>query len=336
MALSGLKFNLFAEVKPYLRLREELISYLSKHPNDWSKFQKNFNATLDKIYNDISQLEKDNFDKLESSLYKLKKIFEKRYRRYFLCGEFIKHSFEKPFGYAGDFKIIDEIYQNNPCTTGFDRLWDNYFQQLSASNAIRERKEDFKKIIFNFARKFYGQEIRIMNLACGPAREIKELIQNDTVGIFSKTIFDCYDFEKEAINYAQNLLNASGNINFIQKNAIRLALNKNIKKEITHRYNLIYSAGLFDYLDKRIAIKLLSNLKQLLKKDGAVLIANAGDKYNNASAAWMEWVAEWHLIYRSEENFKKLFIDASFSQNNLQIMLQHNSRMMLYALAKIA
>lgn len=323
--------TLFSEVKHYLKLSQELQAYLAKHPNDWYKFQEVFNSSLNKIYDNILQFEKENIDKFESKIYKFKKIFEKRYRRYFLYGEFIKWSYEKPFGYAGDFKIIDDIYQNQSHTAGFDRLWDNYFQQLSAPNAIRERKEDFKKSIFNFVKE--RRNVRIMNLASGSAREIKELLESDSNKFFSKVIFDCYDLDIRAIDYAKQLLNNNARVNFFQKNAIRLALKKDIKEEIPVSYDLIYSTGLFDYLDERVAVRLVNNLKKLLKKDGVIIISNVRDKYSNSSAAWMEWVAEWYLIYRTENEFRKVFLDAGFLSKNLHIIPQQ-SKVIQYCFAK--
>ncbi len=325
--------NLFSKIKYYLQISQEFKAHLSKHPYDWNKFQKIFNLSVDKVYQDIREFEMANIEKSESKVYKLKRIFEKRYRNYFLYGDFIRWSFKKPFGYAGDHKIIDDIYQNNPVANGFDRLWDNYFQQLSAPEAIRERKEDLKKIVLNFVKDHRGKNIRIMDLAAGPAREIKELIDADQDKLFSTVIFDCYDFDKRAINYASHILKDRGNVNFYQKNAIRLALNKDIKNAVPYQYDLIYSTGLFDYLDRRVAIRLVANLRRLLKKNGLLIIANASDKENNASAGWMEWVAEWYLIYRSEGEFKNIFLDAGFSAGNLDIDIQ-NKKVMRYCLAR--
>lgn len=324
---------IFSEVKDYIKLGKELQSHLSKFPNDWYKFQNLFNSTLDKVYDDILQFEKENINKFESKVYRLKKIFEKRYRRYFLYGEFIKRSFEKPYGYAGDFKIIDGIYQNQPRTVGFDRLWDNWFLQLAAPKSVRERKEDFKKNIFNFIKERRNKNISIMNLASGPAREIKELLESDSDKFFSKVIFDCYDFDIRAIDYAKQLLNNNTNVNFFQKNAIRLALKKDIKEEVARDYDLIYSTGLLDYLDERIVVRLVSNLRRLLKKDGIIIISNVRDKYSNSSAAWMEWVVDWHLIYRTEEEFKRIFLDAGISIKDLQIVPQQ-SKVMQYCFVK--
>ncbi|MBI5123548.1 class I SAM-dependent methyltransferase [Candidatus Roizmanbacteria bacterium] len=325
--------TLFSRVRFYRKLSEELQLHLRKYPDDWPKFQEIFNLTLNKISLDIMQFERDNLNKFESKVYKLKKIFEERYRPYFLYGEYPKWSYEKPFGHPGDFKIIDDIYKNQPSTVGFDGLWDHYFQQMTASQATRQRKEDIRKIIFDFVKNRKNQDIRIMNLGSGPAREIKELLEADTDNLFSNVIFDCYDFEIRAINYAKQLLNSPNNVNFLQKNVVRLALKRDIKKEIPRDYDLIYSAGLFDYFDERVAARLVGNLKKLLKRNGVMVIANFGDKYNNSSAGLMEWATNWYLIYRTEEEFRKVFLDAGFSSENLKLMPQDNNKVVLYCFA---
>jgi SAM-dependent methyltransferase len=293
-----------------------------------------FNSTLDKVYADILEFEKENINKSELKIYKLKKIFEERYRQYFLHGDLIRWCMEKPLGYAGDFKIIDDIYRNQSATAGLTRLWDNWFLELSACRSVRERKEDFKKLILDFAQRHRNKDIRVMNLASGPAREIKELLEADVNGLFSKTTFDCYDFEMKAIEYARGILGGGfGNVNFFQKNALRLALEKAIEEDISYKYDLIYSSGLFDYLDERVAARLVGNLRKILKKDGIIIIATARDKYSNSSAAWMEWVVEWYLIYRTEDEFRRIFLDAGIRDGDLQIIVQ-KSRIMQYCLAK--
>lgn len=331
MAITG--SAIFSRVKDYMKLYRELQAHLSRNPEDWHRFQDMFGLTLDKVYADILGFEKENINKSELKIYKLKKIFEERYRQYFLHGDLIRWCMEKPLGYAGDFKIIDDIYRNNPATTGLTRLWDNWFLQLSGSRSVRERKEDFKKLILDFAQSRRNKDIRIMNLACGPAREIKELLEADKDGLFSKTTFDCYDFEMKAIGYAGGVLGGFNNVNFFQKNAIRLALEKEIEKDISYKYDLIYSTGLFDYLDERVAARLVSNLKKILKKDGIMIIANARDKYSNSSAAWMEWVVEWYLIYRTEDEFKRIFLNAGILDDDLQIIAQKGG-VMQYCLVK--
>jgi len=301
-------------------------------PNDWLLFQTDFNSAVEKITSDILLFEKENIKRSESRLYRLKRIFEQRYRRYFLYGVFPRWVFEKPFGYAGDFKIIDDIYQNQSRSIGFDRLWDDYFLQMVAAKSTRKRKDDFKEFICDFVGKRPGEDVRIMSLASGPAREIKELLDSDSHRLFGSTIFDCYDFETRAINYAQQLLNSAKNVNFFHKNAVRLALTKDISREIPQSYDFIYCAGLYDYLDEKVAIRLTSNLHKLLKKNGVLLIANFGNKYQNSSAGLMEWATEWYLIYRSENEFEHIFLSSGFSKDDLRFFSQKN-KVIVYCLA---
>jgi hypothetical protein len=325
--------QIFAIIANYKNKSRQLQDYLSQHPDDWPKFQSEFDQAIEDILHNMLIFEKENIVKCEWKVYKLRKIFEKRFRRYFLYGDYVRHSYQKPFGYPGDFKIIDDIYLNKPRTAGFERLWDICFQKLAAAQATRERKEDFKKIIYEFAAGRKGRDLRIMNLASGPAREIKELLEVYP-SIFSKAIFDCYELDDNAISYASQLLNNAPNVNFYKKNAIKLALRKDVTREIEQKYDLVYSTGLFDYLDERIASKLIANLKSVLKDDGMMCISNYADKYSNSSAYLMEWVAEWNLIYRTEKEFKQLFINAGFAPSQLTIVRQ-KSRVMHYCIARM-
>lgn len=326
------KSNLFSKVRHYVKLSQELQGHLTKYPDKWTEYQDEFISTLDEIYRDIIEFEKNNIDKIENKVKRIKERFIKRYRQHFLYGEFIRWSFEKPFGYVGDFKIIDEIYKNQPSTKGFDRLWDNYFQQLDICKAIRERKEETKKHIIDFINRRQEENIRIMDLAFGPGRLVKEILSEGSNNKVSKIIFDCYDIDEKAVNYAKKILYNFKDINFFLKNVVRLSLKNDITKEIPYKYDLIYSTGLFDYLSEKLATRLIMNLKKLLKKDGLMIICNVRDRYSNPSVAWMEWVADWNLIYRTEDGFKNIFLKAGFPLSNVQIISQ-NSKVMQYCFA---
>ena len=325
--------NIFSEVNKFCELVKKLQLYLSKFPDRWSKFQVVFDSAVNQACLEIQKIEEENISN-KSRLSGIKKLFKKNYRSYFLHGELVKWSFKKPFGYPGDFKIIDDIYQNQPHTTGLNRLYDNHFLQLAASKATCERKEDFKKGLFKFVEKHKNKEMRIMNLGSGSAREIKELLEKDYDKLFSRVTFDCYDFEIRAIDYAKKLLNNATNVNFFEKHTIRLAFAKNIKKEVYQQYDLIYSAGLFDYFEDKFAIRLVSNLRKLLKKEGIMMISNYRERSNNPSACLMEWVSEWYLIYRTEDEFRRIFLDTGFSQKDLQIISQ-KSKVMQYCFATV-
>ncbi len=306
-------------VKAYKKRAQEIESYLSKKPGEWGRFQSEFNSEVNKVFRDIMNFEKEMLaNNQEAKVYKLKQLFVKRFKDMFARGEFCQWSIRKPFGYAGDFKIIDDIYQNNPKAEGFDRLFDNYFQMSSISVAVRNRKEDFKRFIVSYINSSKKNNLRIMNLASGPCREIKEIISNN---IFpgKNIIFDCYDNDSNSIEYAKALLGNPVNVSFTKENALRIAFRKDITNLIDKKYDFIYSTGLFDYFEEKVAIRAVENLRELLRPEGAMAIATVRDKYSNPSVHFMEWAGDWNLVYRDDDNFRKIFLEAGFKTNELEI-----------------
>lgn len=311
--------SLRTKLKLYKKKAREIENYLSKRPEEWGKFQSEFNSEVNSVFRDIMNFERENYaNGQEEKVYKLKRIFVERSRALFSNGIYGPWSIRKPFGYAGDFKIIDDIYKNNPTTTGFDRLFDNYFQMSAISVAVRNRKEDFKRLVTNFIKDKRSRKLKIMDLASGPCRDVKEILCSDSA-LCKNVIFDCYDADERAINYAKELLFSYPRVNFFKINAVKIALNKNINSIIDKRYDFIYSTGLFDYFSERVCIGLVGNLKKILNSDGVMAIANVKDKYSNPSVHYMEWAGDWNLVYRDEEEFKNIFIEAGFKKNELKI-----------------
>ncbi|RLC33809.1 MAG: hypothetical protein DRZ76_03855, partial [Candidatus Nealsonbacteria bacterium] len=76
------KGNLFSEIVKYKRWGDDIKKTLFKNPDQWDKFQSRFNDVLMEISNNILNLEEKQFSSDETSLYRLKKIFQKRYRKY--------------------------------------------------------------------------------------------------------------------------------------------------------------------------------------------------------------------------------------------------------------
>ena len=332
LGLNAIETSLRQKIKLYTKRAQEVENYLSKYPNEWGKFQHEFNSEIDAIFRDIMTYEKINLSKGNiEKVVKLKKLFINRIRKLFMRKIYSEWSITKPLGYAGDYKIIDDIYQNKPQTTGFDRLFDNYYQMSAISVGVRNRKEDFKKIISNFVNKHCKKPLRIMNLACGPCRDIYELVSGNIM-VNKNVIFDCYDSDEKALDFARNLLGSFTNINFIKENVLRFSATKHIVSIVKKKYDIIYSTGLFDYLNDRISTRLIKNLKDLLKINGILAIASVRDKYSNPSVHYMEWAGDWNLIYHDDDEFRKFFIEAGFAENELETQYEQQG-IMQYVIA---
>lgn len=335
LELSAKEVPFRALIKLYMKRAKEIESYLSKRPDEWGKFQSEFNAEVNGVFRNIMNFEKANLASgHEDKVYKLKRLFIDRIRKIFVRGVYTDWSLRKPFGYAGDFKIIDDIYCNNPTTKGFDRLFDNYFQMSAISVAVRNRKEDLKRFITDFVSQRNNAKLKIMDLACGPCRDIKENLTENRI-LLKNVVFDCYDNDAQAIEFAKDLLKNFYSINFFKENALRIAFRRNINNIIGKKYDIIFSTGLFDYLTERVASRLIESLKKLLNPKGILFIANVRDKYSNPSVHFMEWVGDWNLIYRDDDTFIKIFLEAGFKTNQIKINYEQQGIMQyIYAFNK--
>lgn len=325
--LTEIKASLRLQIKHYKKRATQVEAYLLDHPDEWGRFQSEFNTEVDAIFREIMLFEKNSLANGHAyKIDKLKSIFIAKIRELFLKSEYFEWSLRKPYGYSGDFRIIDVMYQNNPISNGFSRLFDNYFEVASICVAVRNRKEDFKRLVAKFVNDRKEKQLRIMNLGCGPCRDLQELFMAHSLSD-GRIIFDCYDHDERAITYAKSLLGNNPNVNFIKENALRFAATKKINSIIDKKYDLIYVMGVLDYFNHRISVRLISNLKKLLNKNGVIAISNVRDRYSNPSIHCMEWVGDWILIYRTEEEFEKIFLEAGFKKDKLKIQYEQQGIM---------
>jgi SAM-dependent methyltransferase len=314
------KTGILNTIHDYKRRINSLKTELDSCPEQWAKFQKDLDQLLEVVFRWFAEFERSNVDD-EKKIYKMKRLFIEKCRPIIRLGKYNRHVIDKPFGYHGDFMIIDEIYKNKPDTIGIERCMDNYFLKTAASIATRNRKEDFKKYLLDFVKKNLNKDLRILDLASGPCTDIIEFF--DCLGADARRVFmDCLDHDANAIEYSKEKLKDKAfknQIRFLQKNAIKLALTKNIGLYLSDKYDLIFSTGLFDYLDEKISTLLIKNMKELLAANGILIISNYRDRWSNPSRHFMEWGGDWELVYRLEDEFLKLFVNAGFSRNNLSL-----------------
>ena len=202
----------------------------------------------------------------------------------------------KPHGYHGDFEIIDWIYTQKTADNGKGKLFDLMFHNYEASRAVRNRKDYFINKCLEMA-KDHKRRLDILDIGCGPCRDILEMYKASGNG--TNIYFHCVDHEPEAIKYANKLL---ANTDF-QKN-IELDCANVFRLKTAKKYDLIWSAGLFDYLDDRIAALLLKKIWRYLKDDGQIIFGNFAPE--NPTRNGMELVVKWYLIHRTADELVKL------------------------------
>lgn len=203
-------------------------------------------------------------------------------------------SYTKPHGYHGDFEIIDHIYRESTSKDEKLARWDAFFHAQAAPRAVRNRKSYFHKLLDEHVSVEHSEPLRVLNVASGPGRDIKEWMdRNGDRGVR----FDCVEMDSNAIAYALNLCAPYAHtVFFYLANALRF--------NTATRYDLVWSAGLFDYLNDRLFVRLVQRLIGFAKPGGEVVIGNFG--LENPSRSYMELVGGWKLLHRSREELLAL------------------------------
>jgi len=204
----------------------------------------------------------------------------------------------KPLGYAGDYQIIDWTYLQHIGTDPIGALLDEFYHGQIAPMAVRDRKQRFGRVLAELAVKAdrYGP-IRILNVGSGPGREIIDGAV--AAGLSPADIaVTCVEIDGRAIQHARGVLGPDWgkSVTFWQGNAIRYRPSGD--------FDLVWSAGLFDYLNDRLAVPLLKRLWTAVAPGGRVVIGNFADTH--PTRHWIEWCGDWFLIHRTLSELEAL------------------------------
>lgn len=225
-----------------------------------------------------------------------------------LPGTMQAEALARKYGYSGDFEIIDHIYTRRTQTDPNLRLWDLYFHSQAAPVAVRNRKAYFQDLMASHvANGPRGQALAVLNVASGPARDVREFFMNNPD---ADVQIDCVDMDAHAIAYAQNLCAPwESKLRFHHRNVLRFVPARG--------YDLTWSAGLFDYLSDRLFVHVLKAMMAVTKPGGEVVVGNFSDF--NPSRDYMELLGHWQLIHRSRETLTALAARAGASPDQIQI-----------------
>lgn len=214
--------------------------------------------------------------------------------------------YRKPLGYAGDYRLIDMIYTYHNFGHAAYQRWDRYFHYHAATEAVRNRKDFFNQQLLN---RLDGRKkpLHLLNVASGPARDLFELYNKIDP---DQLVTTCVDIDAGAIAFATELCTPyAGQINFHQKNVLRFST--------AEKYDVIWSAGLFDYFEDRLFIMALKRLLTFLKPGGEILIGNFSEE--NPTRGYMELFGEWFLIHRSPAALIDLSLQAGVQPEHISV-----------------
>jgi len=270
---------------------------------------------------------------------KIKESFRELVGAWVFKSKIMKRGLIKPKGYPGDYETLEIIYNNEPLTDencDLGRYFDVSFLNNPYAKAVRERKNKLKEIVENVLKE-RKSPIKILNLACGACKEIRDICSNPSMNITNKeTFFYCLDWDKEALAFSkEELTNAPKNfhIEFIEDNVLNFIRRTRFYDE-NGKQDLIYSIGLADYFSDRIIKTMVKNAFHGLKCGGKFIIAHK-DKDVSFSHIPPEWFCDWIFYQRNEKDLLNIIEDLKLDGLEIATDRDRTGDIFFYVLTKL-
>jgi SAM-dependent methyltransferase len=215
---------------------------------------------------------------------------------------FTHRAVTKPRGYAGDAVMMDFIYDGTP-PAGTSAVGADVFRATTRAGmglSVRYRRQLLRSLIDDTVVRH--EQPRLLSVAAGHCRELQG------------SLVEAPGFAGEFVALDQDPLScqeiarahAGQPVRVVNQGVRELAgsAQGSVLADSLGRFDLIYSAGLYDYLPDALARRLTRRLLAMLRPGGRVLIANFVP--GGSGRGYMELFMDWTLVLRTEAQMREL------------------------------
>lgn len=223
---------------------------------------------------------------------------------------FTHRAVTKPRGYAGDAVMMDFIYDGTP-PAGTSAVGADVFRATTRAGmglSVRYRRQLLRSLIDDTVVRH--EQPRLLSVAAGHCRELQG------------SLVEAPGFAGEFVALDQDPLScqeiarahAGQPVRVVNQGVRELAgsAQGSVLADSLGRFDLIYSAGLYDYLPDALARRLTRRLLAMLRPGGRVLIANFVP--GGSGRGYMELFMDWTLVLRTEAQMRELAEAAGAAQ----------------------
>ena len=213
-----------------------------------------------------------------------------------------RRSFHKPRGYAGDAVMIDHIYglgeaKSAPHPATLEGQV--YFATMNSASvkAVRFRRVILAKLIDETVQRAGDGQAKILSIAAGHLREaeLSQAVREKRVGELVALDQDLESLTVVNRDYAgHNIRTVHGTVRQLIGGKAKFS-----------GCDLVYAAGLFDYLEQPVGKRLVEHMFDMVNPGGKIMVANF--THDIPDVGYMEAMMDWWLIYRSQEQVADLF-----------------------------
>jgi SAM-dependent methyltransferase len=217
-----------------------------------------------------------------------------------------EHSLNKPYGYPGDFSVLELVYgraAHRDTREPWARLVDVWGTQTQLPRAVCARKDVLRSWLESYLGERYmaTAPARILSVASGAARELREL----STEALARGQFTLVDADERALLYARGALQSlptAPELYTLVGDAVRGRGLAPLAEQAP--YDLVYCFGLFDYLPDALLVRSARHFTRLLAEDGTFIFCLKDERHYDA---WFyQWLYDWCFVPRVREDGLRL------------------------------
>ena len=229
---------------------------------------------------------------------------------------FVRRMQTWPRGYPGDYETIELILAWRVDAVPETPEW--FIERVALASAMAQQHRN--KVLWQAARvsqlvrrrSALGKATRILSVACGASPDLR-MIQHEL------QFYDCTivlnDLDRAALDTSVRLLDRLRERTRIVGGSVFEAMSA---LRARGPYDVVLAGGLADYLSDRHLLALASQVRRrLLSPEGIFLVTNIAR--DNPHRGWLQYVADWHLIERSEADVARTLGTAGFEPAHVSL-----------------
>lgn len=230
-----------------------------------------------------------------------------------MCSPYVHRTYSKPLGYAGDYQMVNMILRNAyEGSSTFAKVINTYPLRVPTAQAHRNRIDYLQECLSREAGRIasQGKQMKVLNVGCGPAAEVERFIKMCPVA--GNVRIELVDFNEPTLEFTRARIEeavrsqrSSCQVKFVHRSIHDLLREADEReKPVLGEYDLVYCAGLFDYLSDLVCCRLLELFYAWTLPEGLVVATNVHTRAPDKG--FLEHLLDWNLNLRDEAGMREL------------------------------